>query len=166
MPSTMSVTSLKNVSLQRDYLWEVTLPSIGGENSTEISKLVQSVRFGDYNVEEVNRLYYGAFRKGYIGYMEIPSVTLSILGSVPEKAVRYFRAWRTLMITSNGLYYPKNNYARTMYATLLDRDGSEVSKYVLQGVFPTTFPAYDLSYEHEGIVKHEVTLNVDTLQIQ
>jgi len=161
----MSVADFK-FDLQRDYLWEVVLPDIGGAPGTEVGQLVQAVRFGDYNVEEVRRIYYGGYRKGYVGFLEIPSVTLTILGSVPDTAVTYFRSWKSLMIDNSGLFYPKNNYARDMYATLLDRQGNAVNKFKLQGVFPTTFPAFDLSYESDKIVRHEVTLNVDMLEIR
>jgi len=161
----MSVKNF-NYELQRDYLWEVILPDIGGAPGIDVGQLVQSVRFGDYNVEEVRRIYYGGFRKGYVGFFEIPSITLSILGTVPDTAVSYFRTWKSLMISNSGLFYPKTNYARDVYMTLLDQGGNAVLKFKAQGVFPTTFPAYDLSYESGKVVQHEVTLNVDMLEIR
>ena len=166
MPIGMSVNAIEKVEYQRDYLWEVVLPDVGGANGTEVGKLVQSIRFGDYNVEEISRIYYGGHRKGYVGFLEIPSVTMIILGSVPDVAVRYFRAWKQLMISDSGLFYPKANYARDVYATLLDTTGSEVNKFRMRGVFPKTVPAYDLSYESDKVVRHEIEFNIDTLELR
>lgn len=161
----MSVAPLQ-WELQRDYLWEVTLPDVGGANGVEVGRLVQDVKFGDYNIEEITRIYYGGFRKGYVGFLEIQQVTLVILASVPDVAISYFRAWKGNIITSSGLFYPKNNYARDVYITMLDRAGKPVNKFRLRGTFPQTFPSYDLSYGSEKVVEYTVTLNVDTLELR
>lgn len=151
----------KTWKLQRQYLWEFLLPDIAGINGMEISKFCQGVKFGEYNMGEVSRIRYGAFKKGYAGFFELDTVSAEFLKPVPDIVTEYFQSWKRLIIDDKGFYYPKQTYAKTCYVRMYDRDGAVSGNYRLTGMFPKTFPAHELSYTTEELVKFTIEFNVD-----
>jgi hypothetical protein len=148
---------------QRTYLWELMLPDdvYAGVSGYDIGKFCQDVKFGDYNMQEVSSIRYGAFRKGYAGFFDIESLIAVFLVPVPNLVAEYFLAWKKLIVSDQGFFYPKNNYAKTIRYIMYDTNGQESYRLKLQGVFPKTFPAYDVSYMREEIAKYIIEFNVD-----
>jgi hypothetical protein len=68
------------------------------------------------------------------------------------------------MVDDQGLFYPKNNYQKTMYIRFIDQIGVALGQYKLIGCFPITFPSYDLNYEREEITKVKIEFSVDKIE--
>jgi hypothetical protein len=144
-------------------MWEVMLPDIGGISGTLLSTYCQDIKFGDYGMEEVASLKYGAFRAKYAGELDIPDLTLTFLRPVPDQVTAYFYAWRHLIVTDDGFYNPKGNYARSIYFYLYDTTGAIANKIQLVGCFPKDLPGWDFSYESENVSKLTITISVDRM---
>jgi hypothetical protein len=155
----------KRWKLQRRYLWEVILPDVDGLPGIDVSQYCQDVKFGEYKMEDVAKMRYGAFQKGYAGFFAIDTVSISFLCPIPDLVGEYLRSWKSLIIDERGFYYPKIQYAKVVYVRLYDRDGTISGSFRLAGVFPKTFPAYDLSYEGEDLVKFDIDFNVDRIYV-
>ena len=153
----------KQWKLQRNYMWELILPNIAGIDGTEVCKYCQAVRFGDYEMTDVSEKRYGPYLAKYAGLLSIPNVTATFLKPIPDIVSAYFYEWKNLIVNYSGYFNCKSRYGRTAYITLYDVDGQETSKFKLVGVFPRTFPGYDLSYDNEEITRFEIELNVDKL---
>jgi len=149
--------------LQRAYMWELMLPDIGGISGLFVSTFCQDIKFGDYGMEDVSSLKYGAFRAKYAGSLDIPDLTLTFLRPVPDQVTSYFYAWSRLIVTDEGYYNPKGNYARSLYVYLYDTTGAITNKIQLVGCFPKDLPGWDFSYESETISKISVTISVDRM---
>lgn len=156
----------KKYNLQRTYLWELRLPSIGGIDGLEVSKLCQEIDFGDYTMNEVSTMRYGAFQNHYAGFLSIQSVEMTFLRPIPDIVTAYFDEWRKLIVDEQGYYSVKNNYAKRIYIVLLDNAGNESTKFILVGSFPTSFPRYPLSYKTNEIVHLRYGFSVDRVLIE
>jgi len=155
----------KRWKLQRQYLWEVMLPDVDGVPGLDVSQYCQEVRFGEYKMDDIAKMRYGAFQKGYAGFFAIDTVTVVFLVPIPDLVGEYLRSWKGLIIDERGFYYPKIKYAKVAYVRLYDRDGTISRSFRLAGLFPKTFPAYDLAYEREELVKFEIEFNVDRIYV-
>jgi len=152
--------------LQRNYNWDFILPDIGMVTSGFlISPYCQNIRFGDYSIDTVSEMRYGAFKTKYAGFFDIQSVVATFLKPVPDTVSSYFYAWRRLIISEDGLFNPKISYAKDAYVFMYDSSGAPTSILKLSGIFPKKFPAYSLSYEREEVTKFEIEFNVDRIMV-
>jgi len=149
---------------QRSYMWEFLLPDLGGVPGTEVSKLCQEVKFGDYSMNDLSVVRYGPFRAGYAGLFEITEVTATFLKPNPDIVTEYFYQWREKIVSKTGSYFPKANYSKEGFIIMYSTTGEEVERYKLRGLFPKNMPAYNLSYSTEEVVKLEFVLNVDMIE--
>lgn len=153
---------------QRDYLWDIILPDIGilgGLIGFTLGQLVQTVSFGDYNLE-TSTMRFGPYGSHFAGTLEIEKVQMTFLKTVPDVITAYFGAWKNMIMSSNGTYYPKNNYARTIYIRFNDSTGLAIGQYKLLGAFPIAFPSYNLSYDSEKAVHVEIEFQIDRIESQ
>ena len=148
---------------QRSYNWEIMLPSIGIIPGIVVSMLCQDIKFGDYNIADVDRLRYGAFESKFPGLMEIQDVQFTFIKPIPDLVSAYFYAWRKMIIDDAGYYGVKSEYSKKVSIYLYDTTGMISNNISLVGVFPKTLPVYDLSYSTEEIVKLSITCNVDRM---
>jgi len=160
---------LSKVRLQRNYLWDVNLPDIGGDSpglgGMAVGQLVQSVQFGDYNVESPANMRIGAFQAWFASLLTVQRVQMTFLKTMPDAVSAYFNAWKNLMIDKQGLFHPKNDYQKTLIIRFLDSTGVAVGKYKLIGCFPVTFPKYtNLSYEENSVTKIVIEFQVDKIE--
>lgn len=160
---TIPQQAVLRTKLQRDYLWEIYLPDILGIPGLIIGQLCQDITVGEYSMEELVQMRSGAFRTKYAGFFEIPHVTATFLKPIPEMVSTYFHAWRSLIVSDDGLYYPKSNYAREMTISLFDDNSLPVYNLRMVGVFPKVFPSYKMSYKSESVMEHQIEFNVDRL---
>ena len=151
--------------LQRAYLFELALPDIGGIAGSDVGVLCRDLHFGDYNMSELAMIMYGAFRRGYAGQFQIETMRTDFLMTVPDIVQAYMARWKSMIVNERGEYYPKMNYAATVYANLYDRDGTEAAVFKLTGVFPKTFPSYHLSHHREEAVTYPLEFNVDRVYL-
>ena len=155
----------KVLPLQRSYNWDVFLPfSFGGIPGELVGRYCQAVQFGEYNINEVSSMKYGAFRSFYAGLLEIDKVSMIFVKPVPDVVSLFFRAWKESIIDSQGYYNPKSAYKKNIYVLLEDSTMIPFDRIILKGLFPTIFPAYDISYESEDIVQFTITFSVDRVE--
>ena len=148
---------------QRTYNWEIMLPDMGIIPGIVVSMACQDVKFGDYNIADVDRLRYGAYESKFPGLMEIQDVQFTFIKPIPDIVSAYFYAWRNLIVDQAGYYGKKSDYARKINIYLYDTTGMISNNIQLVGVFPRTLPTYDLSYSTEEIVRLVITCNVDRM---
>jgi hypothetical protein len=159
------IDDMRNWKLQRNYLWELRLPEdIGG--GLEVSKYCQDIAFGDYNMEEVSTIRYGAFKAHFAGFLSVGTITATFLKPIPDIVTTYFYSWRSKIVDEQGFYYPKNSYARTIRVTMMGQDGSETCNFRFEKAFPTKFPAYELSYREGTLTMLKVEFSVDRVFIE
>lgn len=149
---------------QRAYNWEILLPGISVIMPQTIGKFVQGVSFGEYNMNDVAKMRYGAETRGHAGVMDIPKVTLKMLKPVPDLVYTYLMMWKTFIVDAAGFYFPKSNYALTGYVLMFDTAGNTVGTYKLINMFPTSFPAHNLSYGDDNVMSYEIEFNVDRIE--
>jgi len=157
------------VRFQRNYLWDVALPDIGADLSglggLAVGELIQSVQFGDYNVENPATMRIGAFQTWFASLLTVRRVQMTFLKTMPDIVSAYFNAWKNLMVDKQGLFHPKDDYQQTVIIRFLDATGVAFGKYKLIGCFPVTFPKYtNLSYEENSITKVVIEFQVDKIE--
>lgn len=169
---------LRPWDLQRDYMWDVKLPELGASTNifgipigastlVDIGKFVQDIDFGDYNMKSTNEMQTGAYKNKFAGVLDVDDITMTFLRPVPDVVTPYFQKWRSLMVTSgfgSGLFYPKGNYAKTIYIYMLGVDNLITGTFKCVGCFPTKLPNYKLNYKGEGVLSFPVTFNVDRIE--
>jgi hypothetical protein len=164
-PSTLL---LSNARFQRDYLWDVILPDIGiaagGLIGFGIGSLVQSVSFGDYSIDTTNTMKFGPYEAHFAGLLKVPTVKMKFLKTIPDVISTYFNSWKNLIIGPGGTYYPKNNYARTIYIRFNDATGLTIGQYKLVSAFPITFPNYTLDYAADKLTEIEIEFQIDQVE--
>ena len=153
---------------QRNYLWDILLPDIGiqagGLIGFGLGQLVQSVSFGDYNIDTTNTMQFGPYQAHFAGLLKVSTVKMKFLKTVPDVVSTYFDAWKSLVLSKDGTYYPKNNYQRTIYIRSNDATGLAIGQYKLLGAFPITFPSYDLDYTSEKLTEVEIEFQIDQIE--
>ena len=151
---------------QRRYNWELVLPSdMGGIFGISVANLCQDISFGDYNMEEVSKMRYGAEQRFYAGLLTIDRVRLNFIKSEQNEVYSYFYAWGQKIIDKTGLYYPKTNYAKDVYVHLKSESQYTTTQFKLKGAFPVTWPKLDLSYKRNEILEFPIELAIDRIEI-
>jgi hypothetical protein len=161
-----STAKIAQWDVQRTYNWEFILPDIVGGNGSAISPYIQDVKFGDYNFEDVMNIRHGAYKSHAAGFLNIGDLTITILSPTDKTVISYFEAWKSLIVDSSGTYGYKANYAKTGWLFLMGKRYEETHKYKFINMFPKTFPAYQLNYNDEGMVKFTIDFSVDRVEIQ
>jgi len=163
-----TVTKLSTVQFQRNYLWDVQLPSDilqGYTSPDDIEQLVQSVQFGDYSIDSPVVMRIGTYQAFFANMLTVNKVQMSFLKTAPDIVSDFFTAWKLLIVDANGLFMPKNSYQRNISIRFLDPYGEAFGVYTLIGAFPTKFPQYtDLSYEQNSVTKVNIEFTVDKIR--
>jgi len=163
-----AVTKLSTVQFQRNYLWDVQLPTDilrGFQSPDAIEQLVQSVQFGDYSIDSPVMMRIGAYQAFFANMLVVQKVQMSFLKTSPDIVSDFFTAWKLLIVDANGLFQPKNKYQRDISIRFLDSDGTAFGVYTLIGAFPTKFPQYtDLSYDQNSVTKVNIEFTVDKIK--
>jgi len=157
----------KTWRLQRSYNWQLMMPhNINGIAGYLVSQYCQEVRFGDYTMSDVASMRYGPEQRFYAGLQTIDTVSLSFLKPVDNSVLTYFYGWYELTVDQNGYYYPKNHYKKDIFVILYNKMGTESTKFKLKGTWLKRRPSYTLSYASEDILRVEVELCVDFIEIK
>jgi len=153
------------LGMQREYNFEVFLPDLPGVETSgvTIGRFCQAVQCGPYTISELSSVQFGPFRRSLPDKFTIPDVKMTFLCTNPDIISPYFEAWRFMIIDSVGLYNVTSAYKKTISVLLHTRTGvlSNILKFT--GAFPKDRPAYDLSYDKEGIVKFNIAFSVDDM---
>jgi hypothetical protein len=170
---------LSKARFQRNYNWDVALPDMGsiaswlnkvtagvteGVVGLAVSQLVQSVKFGDYNITTPVRMKVGPYEAHFAGLLTVDKVAMTFLKTVPDVVAPYFNCWKRLIIDESGLYQVKSNYQRNIYIRFIDSSGIAVGQYKLIGAFPTMFPSYNLNYSEDKVTELSVEFSVDKIE--
>jgi len=166
-PSGLFTTDFNGIHFQRNYMWEIVLPTFMAGfvpmPGILLSKMCQKISFGDYTIES-DTTRFGAFEAKYPGGMKIETMKLTFLKTVPDLVTTYFTQWRKAMISPSGLYAPKTKYAKMIYLLFLDTTGVPVNRYKFSGVFPLGMPKYNLDYATNTIISVDVDMSVDVVE--
>jgi hypothetical protein len=156
----------KTWALQRQYLWNLFMPhSINGILGHLVSQYCQEIRIGQYSMRQLSIMQYGAFQRFYAGVQNIQSSRLTFLMPIDNTVIDYFQGWYDLIIDAAGYYYPKNEYKKNVYVALYDKTRVESMRFILHGAFPTTRPSVDLSYTSEDMLRINVDLQVNQVEV-
>jgi hypothetical protein len=161
-----SILGFPRVPMQRAYNWDCILPDVWGAGvlGVAISKFVQSVNFGEYNIDDIVEMKYGAYKKFFPGNMNITNPKITFVAPIPDVVSFYLHSWRNLIVDKSGFYQVEEIYKKNIYVIFYDRTGIPVNVITLIGTFPKTFPAYNLAYTSEDIVKYEIEFKVDSIK--
>jgi hypothetical protein len=160
----LAVATLAKDKYQRTYNWEMLLPGMGILGPEVIGKYIQEVTFGEYSIDEVTKLRYGAETRGHAGIFNIQKVSIKFFKPVPDIVGTYLSLWKNLIVDNNGFFSPKKNYALTGYLIMLDTTGRQSGSYKLLNMFPIKFPEHRLAYGENSIVSYTIDFNVDRIE--
>lgn len=150
---------------QRDYEWELMIPFfMGAIPGFVICKYCQDIKFGEYDISELTRMRMGAKEAFYPGLLTVNPITVTFIAPVPNMVGTFLHNWKRKIVDDKGYYYPKNNYKRTIYVFMYDTTGVRASRIKMKGVFPKSYPAYNLSYGGTNVVRFDVIFSVDRIE--
>jgi len=150
--------------VQRDYNWDFILPSIGIIPGVVLSKYCQSVSFGQYNIEEIIEQRRGAEKSFFPGTLNITGLKATFIVPTPDLVGAYFTSWKKLIVDDDGYYGLPNEYKRNASIVFYDRSFSIPTNIAtVKGLFPKTFPAFNLAYSSEDIVRYDIEFSFDKI---
>jgi hypothetical protein len=165
---------LRSWDFQRDYMWDIRLPELGASTNifgiavgastlVDIGRFCQIVDFGDYDMESTNEMQVGAYRNKFAGMLRIKDIFMTFLKPSPDVVTPYFQKWRNLAV-KDSIFYPKKNYAKTIYIYMLGVDNMISGTFKLYNCFPTQLPSYRLDYGSDKILTFPVKFSVDRIE--
>lgn len=150
---------------QRDYNWELMIPFfMGNVPGFAVCKYCQDIKFGEYDISELVRLRAGAREEFFPGLLTTTVVTATFIAPVPNVVGTFFREWKEKIVDKDGYYYPKNNYKKNIFVFMYDSTGVRAAKIKMKGVFPKSFPVYNLSWGGTSVVRTDVSFSVDKFE--
>lgn len=151
---------------QRKYNWELLMPNdFGGIFGVSVANMCQDISFGDYSMNQLSEMRYGAEQRFYAGLLSINKVKMTFIKSEQNEVYQYFYAWGQKIISPQGHYYPKKSYAKDVYVKLKSNSQYTTTQFKFKGAFPVTFPTLDLSYKSNEILEFTIELAVDKIEI-
>lgn len=170
-----------NVGFQRNYMWDVLLPDLGGGLGLSIlgiqlpkgfsapvgilvSRYCQEVKFGQYGVTELVEMKKGGKLEKFAGLRNIDKITLTFLKPVPDVVSYYFYRWRQLVCNDKGYYGVKSAYAKTMRMILYDVTGISTAWFKAVNTFPLSAPVYSMDYTNEKLLTLSMEFSVDDVE--
>jgi len=161
-----NIFGFPRIGIQRAYNWDCILPDVWGAGvlGIVVSKYCQTVKVGNYNIDDVAEMKTGAFKKFFAGNMNIQNPTMTFIAPVPDIVSNYFHTWKKKIIDEQGFYHKASDYKRNIYVVLYDRTGIPANMLTLVGAFPKSFPSWNLTYEGQEIVKYIVEFKVDNIK--
>jgi len=153
--------------LQRKYLWDLVLPDLWGLVITGvgIGRLCQDIKFGQYNITDVTERFIGAHKEFAVGGLNVGTMTASFVSPIPDVVTLYMQKWKSLIVSEDHFHNVTSAYKRNVYVLLYDRSGLPVNLIVLKGVFPLTFPEFDLSYGADDIHRFNFEFKYDSMHM-
>lgn len=157
----------RKFNLQRSFNFEVLMPDVMGESGIlisgdEVSKYIKGISVGGYDIVQLSEMRYGPYKRRYASYFDIGPVVIRFYKPTDDIVSTYLRQWRSLVVDSEGFYYEKNHYSKSIWVYLNDRDGTVKEKIGLSGAFPLDAPKLDgLDYDSENIIVLDIRFNVD-----
>jgi hypothetical protein len=160
-----SIFGFPRTPVQRVYNWDCIMPDVWGAGilGIAVSKYCQSVTIGEYNIDDIAEMKVAAFKKFFAGVMNIQNPKATFIAPVPDIVSNYFHTWKKLIIDDRGFYHKAADYKKNIYVVLYDRSGIPANMITLVGAYPKTFPAWNLVYGSEEVVKYDIEFKVDNI---
>ncbi len=160
-----STFGFPRTGVQRTYLWDCIMPDIWGAGilGIVISKYCQSVNIGEYNIDDIAEMKVAAFKRFFAGAMSIQNPRATFIAPIPDIVSNYFHTWKKLIIDDRGFYHKTADYKKNIYVVLYDRTGIPVNMITLVGAYPKSFPAWNLDYATEDVVKYDIEFKADKI---
>ena len=166
--NTMGISSISRQIIgepQRNYLWEVKLPSIsGGVDPKRIEPLAQDLVFGDYSINTQGQLRIGSLLSFYAGLLTIPTFQIIFIVPNPNILADYLNAWKLLIVGEDGLFSVKSKYQKLLHVNFINTQGEISGTYKLTGCFPTIFPIYNLAYSASKLATVRIVFATDKIE--
>jgi hypothetical protein len=156
------------LNVQRTNIWDCIPPDINDEKFQLLPGVIvgdycHSIRIPQFKFDDVVTIRYGAEKRSYPGGLSISNIEISFICPAPNVVDYYFNTWFRLIVSKEGYYFPKCNYAKNMNVILYDRSGIPTEWLVFHGVFPLNLAEHDLTYDDVTFLKYTVSLNVDSI---
>jgi hypothetical protein len=169
-----SADVLRPWEFQRDYMWDVRLPELGASTNifgipigastlVDVGRFCQSIDFGDYDMQSLNTMQAGAYTNKFASMLSIKDIDMTFLRPSPDVVTPYFQKWRSLAV-KNSVFYPKKNYAKTIYIYMLGVDNMIAGTFKCVGCFPTQMPSYKLDYKGDNVLTFPIKFSVDRIE--
>lgn len=162
------ILTMRKHKYQRVYNFECIMPLVGIADPIKISRLVQSVNYVDYEMNEVDGMNYGAFQAFFAGKFKKRPFSITFLETEDHDVKRYLNAWRSLMVDRHGLYKKKKGflfgYAKPIFINYLNNSGDTVNVTRFKYCFPIGFSPWKLDYNESGLQKIEATFVCDKVE--
>lgn len=175
-----SLKFLTTPGMQRCYNWDVVFPdlstpkeggglvgmaksALGLVAGVAVGRYCQSIRIGQYDIKDIIEMKAAGRQRFSAGQMSINSMTATFVVPAPDIIASYFRVWRNSIIDNQGFYSPTKAYKKKVRVVLSGRNGIPSNMLTVDGVFPRTFPAWDLSYSDEKVITYSIEFQIDNL---
>lgn len=152
--------------IQRAYTWDLILPDLYGiiVSGVVVSRYCQSVKFGQYNITSVSEFRVGPFRRFYPEEINIETVGMTFVAPTPDLISLYFAKWKSLILDKLGRHSLPSVYKKTAYIIFYSRMMIPIKSVKLVGMFPITYPAFNLDYTTEEAVKFNIEFRCDYVE--
>jgi len=165
IPGVLGTLTTRTWSMQRSYNWQLMMPfTVHGVIGIFVSQYCQDVKFGDYSINELTSVRYGAFQRFYAGVDQIDTIDLQFVMPTDNSVYDFFRYWKDLVRDKNGYYGVKREYAKNIYIMTYDRTGIQSGQYLCHGCFPKTCPPQEFSYGKDDVHRWGLDLSVDYIE--
>ncbi len=153
--------------IQRTYNWDFLLPDLFGVlvSGLVISKYCQAIRFGQYDITDLEEIRAGALRKTYPTGTSIETVSATFVTPVPDLVLWFFSNWKDKIVDKKGRFKIGDEYKKTGTLVLYDRTGIPCNIIRLLRMFPVKFPGFNMAYGTEDAHKYEVTFRVEKTEM-
>lgn len=161
-----SIFGFPRTPVQRSYIWDCIMPDVWGTGilGIVISKYCQNISIGEYNIDDIAEMKVAAFKQFFAGAMNIQNPKATFVAPIPDIVSNYFHTWKKLIIDDRGFYHKAGDYKKNIYVVLYDRSCFPSNIITLVGAYPKTFPAWNLSYGPEEVVKYDIEFKVDNIK--
>jgi len=154
------------LSYHRKYNWDLFMFfNMGVINGSLLSKFCQDLKFGDYSINALTELRWGGRQQFFPGIMEITRLTATFLVPSPDFVGSFFRAWRRKIVSDDGYYGVKADYARNIHVWIDTTTYFPAVRLILKKAFPLSVPSFDLSYSDEGLLTYTINFSIEKVDV-
>lgn len=173
---------------KRSYLWAVYLPDlttppeglesdagsasdieedfgISAESHTDLLHRITSVSLPFIEFDSETHPHHNKKVSYVSGYGINSDLSLDVIDTDDNLALRYFNAWKNLIKNEDGTFNPPSFYKRNLVYRHLSPSMETLINIKYKGVFPTQISDLTLKYESNELVTLTVSLKCDQLEL-
>jgi hypothetical protein len=167
---------LDTPGMQRGYNFDVIFPDLSSSGSgiagfvktavgmvagVAVGRYCQSIQLGQHSIQDIIEMKKAGRNSFTAGPLNISTMNISFVVPAPDILASYFKTWRNKIIDDQGFYGVSNDYKKKVTIVLSSRSGIPTNMISVEGVFPKTFPGWDLNYAEEKIVHYNMEFSID-----